>query len=211
MSASRTIDRTLAALADPHRRKAVELLGRGPLRAGELAEALKLPAPAMSRHLRALKQSGLVEETHPAFDARVRIYFEVVTRSAVGPKWREASPEQRQKLQAEFKTLLVRVYSGALTQIRDQTVEITRSQPVANSSQVIVQSEVRGKGEPIKLDYRLDKFSDAWKIIDVNVGGIWLVQSYRSQFAQVLGGAGGIDALITRLVDQNKTAGGTKS
>lgn len=71
---SARIDRTLAALADPHRRRAVELLGERPRRAGELAEALKLPAPAMSRHLRALKQSGLVEETHPAFDARVRIY-----------------------------------------------------------------------------------------------------------------------------------------
>lgn len=74
MSSPRTIDRTLAALADPHRRRAVELLGQRPRRAGELAEALGLPAPAMSRHLRALKQSGLVEETHPEFDARVRIY-----------------------------------------------------------------------------------------------------------------------------------------
>ncbi len=74
MSAPRTIDRTLAALADPDRRRAVELLGQRPRRAGELAEALGLPAPAMSRHLRTLKESGLVEETHPPFDARVRIY-----------------------------------------------------------------------------------------------------------------------------------------
>jgi DNA-binding transcriptional ArsR family regulator len=71
---SRTVDATLAALADPARRRVVELLGERPRRAGELADALKLPAPAMSRHLRALKQSGLVEETHPEFDARVRIY-----------------------------------------------------------------------------------------------------------------------------------------
>lgn len=70
----RNIDQTLAALADPHRRRAVELLGQKPRRAGELADALGLPAPAMSRHLRELKQSGLVEETHPEFDARVRIY-----------------------------------------------------------------------------------------------------------------------------------------
>jgi DNA-binding transcriptional ArsR family regulator len=74
VSARRSIDKTLAALADPHRRRAVELLGQRPRRAGELADMLKLPAPAMSRHLRALKQSGLVEETHPEFDARVRIY-----------------------------------------------------------------------------------------------------------------------------------------
>lgn len=69
-----SVDRTLAALADPHRRLAIELLGQRPRRAGELAEALQLPAPAMSRHLRALRQSGLVVETHPPYDARVRIY-----------------------------------------------------------------------------------------------------------------------------------------
>jgi len=74
VSAKRSVDSTLAALADPYRRRAVELLGQRPRRAGELADALGLPAPAMSRHLRALKQSGLVEETHPTFDARVRIY-----------------------------------------------------------------------------------------------------------------------------------------
>ncbi len=158
-------------------------------------------------------QAGDISKIITLVDSKVMpsVNFEVVTRSAVGPKWREATPEQRTKLQAEFKTLLVRVYSGALTQIRDQTVEITKTQAVANSTQVVVQSEVRGKGEPIKLDYRLDKFADAYKIIDVNVGGIWLVQSYRSQFAQVLGGSGGIDALVTRLVEQNKSAGGTKS
>jgi len=74
MSVRRSIDRTFAALADPYRRRTIELLGQRPRRAGELAEALKLPAPAMSRHLRALKQGGLIEETHPEFDARVRIY-----------------------------------------------------------------------------------------------------------------------------------------
>jgi DNA-binding transcriptional ArsR family regulator len=71
---SARVDKTFAALADPHRRHAVELLGERPRRAGELAAALGLPAPVMSRHLRQLKESGLVEETHPAFDARVRIY-----------------------------------------------------------------------------------------------------------------------------------------
>jgi DNA-binding transcriptional ArsR family regulator len=74
VSARPNLDATLTALADPDRRRAVELLGKAPRRAGELAEALGLPAPAMSRHLRILKQGGLVEETHPEFDARVRIY-----------------------------------------------------------------------------------------------------------------------------------------
>ena len=134
------------------------------------------------------------------------VNFEVVTRSAVGPQWRTATPEQRGKLQAEFKTLLVRVYAGAISQLRDQTVEITKTLPVPGGTQVVVQTEVKGKGEPIKLDYRLDKVADAWKIIDVNVGGLWLVQNYRSQFAQELG-KGGIDGLITTLAERNKNAG----
>ncbi len=150
-------------------------------------------------------QAGDVARISALVDAKVlpAVNFEVMTRSAVGPQWRSATPEQRAKLQTEFKALLLRVYSGALTQVKDQTVEVTRTQPVQGSTQVVVQSEVRGKGEPIKLDYRLDRFNDAWKIIDVNVGGIWLVQSYRSQFGQVLS-SGGIDGLITRLVELNK-------
>ena len=138
------------------------------------------------------------------------VNFEVMTRSAVGPKWREATAEQRTKLQTEFKTLLVRVYSGALAQLKDQTVEVTKTLPVQGSTQLVVQSEVRGKGEPIKLDYRLDKAAGAadaaWKIIDVNVGGLWLVQNYRSQFATALS-QGGIDGLIANLVERNKAAG----
>ncbi len=136
------------------------------------------------------------------------VNFEVVTRSAVGVPWRTATPEQRTKLQAEFKTLLVRVYAGALAQLGEQTVAVTKTQPVAGSTQVVVQTEVRGKGEPIKLDYRLDKAAApdaAWKIIDVNVGGLWLVQNYRSQFAPELS-KGGIDGLINTLVERNKSA-----
>ncbi|MBK1686788.1 MlaC/ttg2D family ABC transporter substrate-binding protein [Rubrivivax gelatinosus] len=150
-------------------------------------------------------QSGDINAIVALVDHKVMpaVAFETVTRSAVGPQWRSATPDQRAKLQAEFKILLVRVYAGALTQLKDQTVEITKTQPVPGGTQVVVQSEVRGKGEPIKLDYRLDQQQGAWKIIDVNVGGIWLVQSYRSQFAQELG-AGGIDGLIAKLVERNK-------
>jgi DNA-binding transcriptional ArsR family regulator len=74
LSAAIELDRTLAALADPHRRRVVELLRERPRRAGELARAVGLNPPALSRHLRALKAGGLIEETHPAFDARVRVY-----------------------------------------------------------------------------------------------------------------------------------------
>ena len=151
-------------------------------------------------------QSGDVGAVIKLVDAKVMpsVNFEAMTRSAVGPQWRGATPEQRSKLQAEFKILLVRVYAGALSQIKDQTVEVTKTLPVPGGSQVVVQSEVKGKGDPIKLDYRLDKIDDAWKIIDVNVGGIWLVQNYRAQFATELT-KGGIDGLITALVERNKS------
>jgi phospholipid transport system substrate-binding protein len=158
-------------------------------------------------------QAGDIDRIKTLVDTKVmpHVNFEAVTRSAVGPQWRQATPEQRAKLQTEFKTLLVRVYAGALTQIKDQTTEITKTQPVPGGNQVVVQSEVKGKGEPIKLDYRLDKVDAGWKIIDVNVGGIWLVTSYRSQFAQELS-KGGIDGLIATLVDRNtKAASGQKS
>ena len=152
-------------------------------------------------------QAGNVPKVMALVDAKVmpHVNFQRMTASAVGRFWRQATPDQQAKLQAEFKTLLVRVYAGALTQIKDQTVEITKTQPVPNSAQVVVQSEVRGKGDPIKLDYRLDKADSGWKIIDVNVGGIWLVPSYRQQFAPELS-SGGVDGLIAKLVERNKTA-----
>lgn len=154
-------------------------------------------------------QAGDLAKVSALVDSKVmpHVDFEVVTRSAVGPQWRSATAEQRTRLQAEFKTLLIRVYAGALTELRDQTVQIVRTQPVQGSTQVIVQSEVRGRGEPVKLDYRLDKRgtagAEAWKIIDVNVAGLWLVQNYRTQFAQELS-KGGIDGLIAALAERNK-------
>ena len=152
-------------------------------------------------------QTGDVAKISALVESKVmpHVDFEVITRSAVGVQWRGATADQRSKLQAEFKLLLIRVYAGALTQLNDQAVEITRTQAVSGSTQVIVQSEVRGKGEPIKLDYRLDKRGEVWKIIDVNVGGLWLVQNYRTQFAQELT-KGGIDGLIGALVERNKGA-----
>lgn len=154
-------------------------------------------------------QAGDMARITALVDAKVMpsVNFEVATRSAVGPQWRSATPEQRAKVQTEFKALLLRLYAGALSQLKDQTVEITRTLPVPGSTQVVVQSEVRGKGEPVKLDYRLDKKDEAWKIIDVNVGGIWLVQNYRSQFAGEIS-KGGIDGLIKTLAERNKA--GTK-
>ena len=103
MSAKGSIDTTLAALADPARRRVVELLGQKPRRAGELAEALDLPAPAMSRHLRQLKTSGLVEETHPEFDARVRIYALKDGAMTDLKKWLEQTERMWMAQLASFK------------------------------------------------------------------------------------------------------------
>ena len=158
-------------------------------------------------------QAGDINKIIALVDTKVMpsVNFEAMTRSAVGPQWRTATADQRTRLQAEFKTLLVRVYAGALTQLKDQKVEITKTQAVPGGTQMVVQSQVVGKGEPIKLDYRLDKAGESWKIIDVNVGGIWLVTSYRSQFAQEIS-TGGVDGLIAKLVERNKAAAsGAKS
>ena len=187
------------------------LMASAPARADDSAESLvhKITVDVIdtAKADKAI-QAGDVNRVLALVEAKVmpHVNFEVITRSAVGPQWRTATPEQRTRLQAEFKTLLVRVYSGALTQLRDNTVEITKTLPVPGGTQLIVQSEVRGKGEPIKLDYRLDKYGQDWKIIDVNIGGLWLVTNYRSQFAAELG-KGGIDGLISTLAERNKSAG----
>ncbi|MBS0447326.1 MAG: ABC transporter substrate-binding protein [Proteobacteria bacterium] len=137
--------------------------------------------------------------------------FQRMTASAVGRYWRQATPEQQKRLQEEFKTLLVRTYSGALANVGDQTVELKPMRSGPSDKEVVVRSEIKGKGDPIQLDYRLEHAPDGWKIYDVNVLGVWLVENYRNSFAQEIG-AGGIDGLIAKMVERNKSnATGTKS
>ncbi|MDR0479951.1 MAG: ABC transporter substrate-binding protein [Burkholderiaceae bacterium] len=133
------------------------------------------------------------------------IDFTRMTASAVGPGWRRATPDQKQKLQAAFKTLLIRTYAGALKQVGDQTVELRpfRGNPAA--PEVVVQTLVHGKGDPVQLDYRLERTpgqGSGWKIYDLNVLGVWLVDNYRPQFAQQIN-SGGIDALIQAMDARN--------
>ena len=193
-------------------------------------------------------QAGDVSKVMALVDSKVmpHVNFQRMTASAVGRYWRQATPEQQQRLQAEFKTLLVRTYSGALAQVKDQKVELkpfrgkpeepevtvrtevrgkgepiqldyplVKSSPTippnpyratAPDQETVVRSEVRGGNEPIQLDYRLEKAGDGWKIYDVNVLGVWLVENYRNSFAQEIS-AGGIDGLIAKLAERNKTAG----
>ena len=158
-------------------------------------------------------QTGDVNKIIALVDAKVmpHVNFQRMTASAVGRYWRQATPDQQKRLQDEFKTLLVRTYSGALSQVKDQTVQLKPMRAGAEDPEVVVRTEVRGKGDPIQLDYRLEKSPEGWKIYDVNVLGIWLVENYRNSFAQEIG-ANGIDGLITKLVERNKSAaGGTKS
>lgn len=128
--------------------------------------------------------------------------FRLMTSASVGPAWRQATPDQRQKLQNEFKALLIRTYSGALSQVVDQTITIKPLRMAAGDTDVLVRTQVNGRGDPVQLDFRLTKQADGWKIYNLNVLGVWLVETYRNQFSQEIN-ANGIDGLIKTLVSRN--------
>ena len=133
--------------------------------------------------------------------------FQRMTSSAVGPAWRQATPEQRKRLQEEFKTLLLRTYAGALSQVGDQSIVIKPFRAAPEDKEVVVRTEVLGLGDPVQLDYRLEKTPGegaGWKIYNLNVLGVWLVETYRSQFAQEIN-TKGIAGLINALAERNKT------
>jgi phospholipid transport system substrate-binding protein len=152
-------------------------------------------------------RAGDVQKVIALVDSKVMPYvdFQRMTASAVGRYWRQATPEQQKRLQDEFKILLVRTYSGALAQVKDQTVQLKPMRSTPEDTEVVVRTEVRGKGDPIQLDYRLEKTPTGWKIYDVNVLGVWLVENYRNSFAQEIG-ANGIDGLVAKLAERNKAA-----
>ena len=152
-------------------------------------------------------QSGDVGKIIALVDTKVmpHVNFQRMTAAAVGRHWKGATPEQQKRLQDEFKILIVRTYAGALTQVKDQTVQLKPLRAGADDSEVVVRTEVKGKGDPIQLDYRLEKSGSTWKIYDVNVLGVWLVEQYRSSFAQEIG-TGGVDGLIAKLAERNKSA-----
>ncbi|HUG23245.1 MlaC/ttg2D family ABC transporter substrate-binding protein [Piscinibacter sp.] len=151
-------------------------------------------------------KSGDLQKIIALVDEKVmpHVNFQRMTASAVGRFWRQATPEQKHRLQDEFKVLLVRTYSGALVQVKDQTVQLKPMRSRPDDKEVVVKTEVRGQGDPIQLDYRLEKAGDGWRIYDVNVLGIWLVENYRNSFAQEIG-ANGIDGLISKLAERNKS------
>jgi phospholipid transport system substrate-binding protein len=160
---------------------------------------------------KSIKQ-GDVQKVIALVDAKVMPYvdFQRMTASAVGRYWRQATPDQQKRLQDEFKILLVRTYSGALAQVQDQTVELKPMRGSPDDKEVVVKTEIKGRGDPVQLDYRLEQTPAGWKIYDVNVLGVWLVENYRNTFSQEIG-ANGIDGLINKLAERNKAAGVAKS
>ena len=160
---------------------------------------------------KSIKQ-GDVNKVIALVDAKVmpHVNFQRMTASAVGRYWRQATPEQQKRLQDEFKILLVRTYSGALAQVQDQTVELKPMRAGADDKEVVVKTEIKGRGDPVQLDYRLENVGGEWKVYDINVLGVWLVENYRNSFSQEIG-ASGIDGLINKLAERNKAAGAAKS
>ena len=158
-------------------------------------------------------QAGNLGKIIALVDAKVmpHVNFQRMTAIAVGRAWRSATPEQQKRLLDEFKTLLVRTYSGALTQVKDQTVQLKPMRAAADDPEVVVRTEVKGRGDPIQLDYRLEKTPAGWKIYDVNVLGVWLADtSFKSQFAPIVANSG-LDGLIGSLVELNRKAAAARN
>ena len=159
-------------------------------------------------------QAGDVGRIMTLMDERVMPYlnFQRMTASAVGPGWRQATPEQRSRLESEFKTLLVRTYAGAMSQAKNLSFQVKPMRSAPEDKEVIVRTVITGRGDPVQLDYRLEKtpgVGAGWKIFNLNVLGVWLVDTYRSQFAQEIN-AKGVDGLIAKLVELNKANAAAK-
>lgn len=131
------------------------------------------------------------------------------TEMAMGPNWKKATSEQQAQLVGEFKSLLIRTYSGALSQLRDQTVQFKPLRAAPDDKEVVVRTVVIGRGDPVPLDYRLEKTANGWRVYDMNIMGVWLVEAYRNQFANQIG-QNGVEGLIKFLQDRNKQLAAAK-
>ena len=152
-------------------------------------------------------QAGDVSRIQGLVDTQVmpHVDFQKMTAATVGRAWKTATPDQQAKLQAEFKTLLIRTYAGALSKVNAQTtVELKPTRTSPDDPDATIRTSIKGTGgDPIGIDYRLEKQPAEWKIYDVNVLGVWLVDQYKGSFAQQIA-SNGIDGLISALVAKNK-------
>jgi phospholipid transport system substrate-binding protein len=149
-------------------------------------------------------QSGDFRKINALVDEKILPYsdFQKTTRMSMGRNWSKASPAQQDQITQEFKILLIRIYGGALAQIKDQKMQYKPLRSSPDDTDVIVRTAILGKGDPIQLDYRLEKGANGWKVYDINILGAWLVESYRNQFNDQIS-KGGIDGLIKFLQDRN--------
>ena len=131
------------------------------------------------------------------------------TEMAMGPNWKKATPEQQTQLVSEFKNLLIRTYSGALSQLRDQTIQFKPLRAAPDDKEVVVKTVVIGRGDPVPLDYRLEKTANGWRVYDMNIMGVWLVEAYRNQFANQIS-QNGVEGLVKFLQDRNKQLAAAK-
>jgi len=131
------------------------------------------------------------------------------TEMAMGPNWKKATPEQQAQLVFEFKNLLIRTYSGALSQLRDQTIQFKPLRAAPDDKEVVVRTVVIGRGDPVPLDYRLEKTANGWRVYDMNIMGVWLVEAYRNQFANQIS-QNGVEGLVKFLQDRNKQLAAAK-
>lgn len=131
------------------------------------------------------------------------------TEMAMGPNWKKATPEQQAQLVGEFKNLLIRTYSGALSQLRDQTIQFKPLRAAPDDKEVVVKTVVLGRGDPVPLDYRLEKTANGWRVYDMNIMGVWLVEAYRNQFANQIS-QNGVEGLVKFLQDRNKQLAAAK-
>ena len=150
-------------------------------------------------------QTGDIERLNSLLDRRImpHVNFQRMTALAVGRFWRSATPEQQKVLMAEFRRLLLLTYADAVRQVSDTTIQMKPSRARPEDDEVVVRTAlVRPGKEPIQLDYRLERIPGGWRIFDINVLGLWLVENYRTQFAQVIG-ANGIEGLIQSMKEKN--------
>jgi phospholipid transport system substrate-binding protein len=156
-------------------------------------------------------QSGDLRKINGLVDQKILPYsdFQKTTRLAMGRNWSKATPAQQALITQEFKTLLIRIYGGALAQVKDQKIQHKPFRASADDTDVIVRTVVVGKGEPIQIDYRLEKTSNVWRVYDINILGAWLVESYRNQFNDQVS-KGGIDGLIQFLQQRNNSLANAK-
>lgn len=151
-------------------------------------------------------QAGNQKRVRDLVEAKIlpHVDFEHMTALAAGPEWQKATPDQQKHLAGEFRALLVHTYSGAISQIKNQQVTLKPMRADPANNDVEVRTEVaQQRGEPMELNYRLEKQADGWKIYDISIMGAWLVETYKGSFASEIS-KGGIDGLIKVLSEKNK-------